>query len=56
MKLDPQAVWQDLHRMPELGMQEFKTSAYLADALEKLGYEVTRGVGGTGVVGVIRGT
>lgn len=55
-KLDVVAIWKDLHQMPELGFEEFKTSAYLADALERLGYEVTRGVGGTGVVGVKRGT
>lgn len=55
-KLDVVAIWKELHQMPELGMHEFKTSAYLADALEKLGYEVTRNVGGTGVVGIKRGT
>ncbi len=43
-----------LHTIPELGMQEFKTSAYLADKLEAAGYEVTRNVGGaTGIVGVL---
>lgn len=42
-----------LHTIPERGMVEFKTSAYLADALEKAGYTVERHVGGkTGVVGV----
>lgn len=42
-----------LHTIPERGMEEFKTSAYLADCLEKAGYEVTRNVGGkTGIVGV----
>lgn len=42
-----------LHTIPEPGMEEFKTSAYLADALEKAGYAVERHVGGaTGVVGV----
>ena len=54
-KLDVVEIWKELHRMPEPGMNEFKTGAYLADALEKLGYEVTRGVGKTGVVGVVRG-
>lgn len=44
-KLDVVEIWKELHRMPEPGMKEFKTGAYLADALEKLGYEVTRGVG-----------
>lgn len=54
-KLDVIAVYDTLHVMPELGMQEYKTSAYLADELEKLGYEVQRNVGITGVVGVQRG-
>lgn len=54
--LDPIKVYRELHEMPELAMQEFKTAAYLADHLEALGYEVTRSVGGTtGVVGVARG-
>lgn len=54
--LDPIKVFRELHEMPELAMQEHKTSAYLADHLEALGYEVQRGVGGTtGVVGVVRG-
>ena len=54
-KLDVVEIWKELHRMPEPGMNEFKTGEFLADALEKLGYEVTRGVGKTGVVGVVRG-
>ena len=54
-KMDVVEIWKELHRMPEPGMKEFKTGEFLADALEKLGYEVTRGVGKTGVVGVVRG-
>ncbi len=43
-----------LHTIPEVGMQEFKTSAYVAAVLERAGYEVTTHVGGaTGVVGVL---
>lgn len=53
--LDPVALWQDLHQIPELAMQEVKTSAYVAKTLEDLGIPVTRNVGGTGVVGYIRG-
>ena len=53
--LDVVAVYDTLHAMPELGMQEHKTAAYLAEELEKLGYAVTRGVGETGVVGIQRG-
>ena len=53
--LDPVALWQDLHQIPELAMQEVKTPAYVAKTLEDLGIPVTRNVGGTGVVGYIRG-
>jgi len=43
-----------LHTIPELGFEEVKTSAYLADQLEKAGFQTTRNVGGTtGVVGVL---
>ena len=56
MKLDTVAVWNDLHKTPELGFQEFKTSAYIAAALEKMGYAVTRGIAGTGVLAVKKGT
>ena len=55
MALNVVEIWRDLHKTPELGFEENKTSAYLAEALEKLGYAVTRGVGKTGVMGVIRG-
>jgi len=44
----------DLHAHPELGMAEFRTAEKVASALEALGIEVHRGVGGTGVVGVLR--
>ena len=55
MALNVVEIWRDLHKPPELGFEENKTSAYLAEALEKLGFAVTRGVGKTGVIGVIRG-
>ncbi len=48
------ALYLDLHKHPELSMKEQHTSARMADELRKLGYEVTAGVGGTGVVGVLR--
>jgi amidohydrolase len=51
-KLD--ALYLDLHRNPELSMKEDKTAARLASELKALGYEVTTGVGGTGVVGVLK--
>ncbi|MDR1740360.1 MAG: amidohydrolase [Synergistaceae bacterium] len=45
----------ELHSMPEPGNKELRTAAYLAQALEGFGYEVKTGVGGTGVVGVLKG-
>jgi amidohydrolase len=45
----------DIHRNPELSFQEVRTSALVAAHLRKLGLEVTTGVGGHGVVGVLRG-
>lgn len=46
-----------LHRHPETAFAEHATSEYVATALEDLGFEVTRSVGGTGVVGSLtRGT
>jgi amidohydrolase len=43
------------HANPELGLEEHETAAYVAARLRSLGIEVTTGVGGTGVKGVIRG-
>jgi len=53
MSLDLVALYQDLHRHPELGFAETRTAGVIAAALRDLGLEVTEGVGGTGVVGVI---
>ena len=41
----------DIHRHPELGFQEFRTSDLVAERLTQWGYAVERGLGGTGVVG-----
>ena len=49
-----EAIYKDLHQHPELSMQEFRTAKIAADYLDSLGYEVTRAVGITGVVGVLR--
>ncbi len=43
----------DLHAHPELGMEEHRTADIVADKLREWGIEVHRGVGGTGVVGVL---
>jgi amidohydrolase len=48
------ATYRDLHAHPELAMQEVKTSAKLAAEARKLGFQVTTGVGKTGVVAVMR--
>jgi len=45
----------DLHRHPELGFQERRTAALVAERLHRAGLEVTTGIAGTGVVGVLRG-
>lgn len=49
-----EALYKDLHQHPELSMQEVRTAKIAADAMEKLGYEVTREVGVTGVVCVLK--
>ncbi|MEP5939133.1 MAG: amidohydrolase [Erythrobacter sp.] len=48
------ALYQDLHANPELSFQEHKTAAKLAQRARDLGFEVTEGVGQTGVVAVMR--
>ena len=51
------ALRRDIHRHPELGYQEFRTSDLVAERLASWGYRVTRGLGGTGVVGqLVRGS
>ncbi|QHK20118.1 amidohydrolase [Pseudarthrobacter psychrotolerans] len=42
----------DLHRHPELSLEEHRTSQLVAEKLTTFGYEVTH-LGGTGVVGVL---
>ena len=51
---DLTAFRQDLHAHPELGLEEHRTAAAVAEQLESWGIEVHRGVGKTGVVGVLR--
>ena len=45
----------DIHQHPELSYQETRTAALVAQHLKTLGLEVQTGVGGNGVVGVLRG-
>jgi len=44
----------DIHAHPELGFQEQRTSELVASRLESFGIEVHRGIGKTGVVGVLK--
>ena len=48
-----QATWNTLHSMPEAGLQEKRTAAYLAEELRQCGFKVTEGLGETGVLGVL---
>jgi len=48
------ALRRDLHRHPELGLHEQRTSALVAERLAAWGYEVHRGLASTGVVGSLR--
>lgn len=52
---DLTALRRDFHAHPEIGFQEHRTSAIVAELLETFGVQVTKGVGGTGVVGVLEG-
>ncbi|MFC8830423.1 amidohydrolase [Streptomyces sp. NPDC057137] len=45
--------YRDLHAHPELGLSETRTSARVAERLREWGYQVTDGIGGTGVIGVL---
>lgn len=47
-------IYTDLHRSPELSLLEFKTAEKMAARLKEMGFEVSTGIGGTGVVGVFR--
>lgn len=49
------AIRRDIHAHPELAFAEHRTADLVARHLEALGLEVHRGLGGTGVVGVLRG-
>jgi amidohydrolase len=51
---DLEALYQDLHEHPELSFQEERTATVMARRLAAAGFEVTTGVGKTGVVGVLR--
>ena len=50
-----QSMRRDFHMHPELGFKEIRTGGIVAKELEALGLEVTKGVGKTGVVGLLEG-
>jgi hippurate hydrolase len=49
-----EGIYKDIHANPELSMQERRTAGIVAAWLRQRGYEVTEGIGGTGVVGLLR--
>src|SRR4051812_37498908 len=49
-----EALYKDIHSHPELSMQETRTAGLATERLRAMGFEVTTGVGKTGVVGVLR--
>jgi metal-dependent amidase/aminoacylase/carboxypeptidase family protein len=49
-----ETIYKDIHSHPELSMQEERTAGVAANHLRSAGYEVTTGVGKTGVVGLLR--
>ena len=49
------AIRRDLHAHPEIGFEEVRTSGIVAEKLKGWGIEVHRGLGGTGVIGVLKG-
>ena len=49
-----EALYKDIHANPELAFEEVNTAKKLAKELRELGFEVTEGVGKTGVVGMLR--
>ncbi|MBV8847583.1 MAG: amidohydrolase [Bryobacterales bacterium] len=51
---DIEALYIDLHRNPELAFHETQTAAKLAARVKSLGYEVTEGVAGTGIVAILK--
>jgi amidohydrolase len=51
-----QSLRRDFHMYPELGFREIRTGSIVAKELESLGIEVTKGVGKTGVVGLLEGS
>lgn len=49
------AIRRDIHAHPEIGFEEHRTSGIVAEKLQQWGVEVHRGIGGTGVIGLLKG-
>lgn len=49
-----ESIRRSIHQHPELAFEETRTAALVADRLAEWGFEVTEGIGGTGVVGTLR--
>lgn len=47
-------LWDHFHRNPELSLMETKTAKRLSEELSSVGFDVTQGVGGTGVVAIMK--
>ncbi|MGA4508479.1 amidohydrolase [Propionibacteriaceae bacterium G1746] len=54
LRPDLEGLYRELHRNPELSHHEVETAAKVADLLRLADFDVTEGVGGTGVVGILR--
>jgi hippurate hydrolase len=51
---DIESLYIDLHKNPELSFQEIQTTAKLSTRLQALGFDVTQGVGRTGIVAIMK--
>ena len=49
-----EALYRHFHQNPELSFEEFKTKERLSKELEILGFEISRGIGGNGFVGILQ--
>ena len=49
------AIRRDIHKYPELGFDEHRTSGLVAEHLKDLGFDVATGIGKTGVIGDLKG-
>lgn len=47
-------IYKELHQHPELSRMEVRTAETMAEGMRKLGFEITKGLGGNGVVGIFR--